>query len=314
MKLAAPPLLLALVLPTTAFADPLTLRDGETLLTAADRTTWLGHARCTCGEKLSVTLDLSALTSGSRVALVAGKSCITTDLRIATTCRTLWDDTVSSDRSVTVDVAADEVAGSCDVDTTLDLSLLVDAEDEDQWTAAAALELGVDTEAPSAPTGGSVTAGERLAEVAFEVDEDEDDATLYQVLCTTSSTGEPALDDPPEAGFTSAWDRCAAGDETLVAAHVCAEAQTGAASVTVTGLTNGIEYTFAVVAIDASGNASAPRTVGRATPATEEDLWERYQRSGGLASGTGCQAVGGGELAALALIAAVALGRKAVRS
>src|SRR5262249_39665714 len=77
------------------------------------------------------------------------------------------------------------------------------------------------------------------------------------------------------------------------AADVCADAQEGTASVTVQDLTNGEAYSFWVVSIDEAKNASEPVLVGEATPAPEEDFWERYQRSGGSADGGGCTTLPG---------------------
>ncbi len=304
-------ILLAAAPPLSARADVLTLRDGDTLLSTTDLTTWLDRARCLCGEALGVTVDLSAVAVGSEVALVAGKSCITSEQRISESCRTLWSGTRASGTTTRqLDAAADAIAGGCSgADTDVTLSLLVDEADADQWTSAVALTIHVDTARPAAPTGGTLVAGEKLIEVAFEAadDEDDDEVLRYQVLCTRG--GVAGKEDPPEAAFDGAWDRCALDgeDEELVAAHACADAEEGTASVTVTGLTDGLTYEVSVVAIDASGNPSTRRVIGRATPAAEEDLWERYLRSGGAADGSGCQAVRGAGLDALLVVVAAAL-------
>lgn len=300
-----------------AHAASITLRDGDVLLTTADRETWVNRARCVCGANLSVTLDLSDYSSDTRAALVVGKSCLDSESAIASSCRTLWSGKVGSDTTRTVDASAADLAGSCAVDdTTLTLSIVVDPEDDDTWTSATSLTLGVDTTAPSAPKKDSLKAGESLVEASYTAakDADDEEGLRYQVLCSTEA-GEVALDDAPEAVFTSPWDLCADADsdEGLREAFVCGEASEGTASVTITGLVNGQAYVFSVVAVDAQGNASARTSLGRATPSKEEDYWERYQRSGGLADGTGCSAAPGGEVLALGAVVALAGLRRARR-
>lgn len=303
---------------TSAHAASLTLRDGAVLLSTSDRETWVNRARCVCDAALSVAVDLSGYTSGTRAALVVGKSCLDSDSAIASSCRTLWSGSVGRDTTRTVDARAADLAGGCSVDdTTVTLSLLVDPEDDDTWTSATSLTLGVDTSAPRAPVRDRLTAGEGLVEVSFaaaSAQDDDDMNVRYQVLCSTER-GEVALTNAPAAAFSSPWDLCADpdSDEGLREAFVCSEATEGTSSVTVTGLVDGQSYVFSVVAVDAQGNASARTTLGRATPAKEEDYWERYRRSGGLADGTGCSAAPPSELLGLIAVAALALARRTRR-
>ncbi|MFO0725134.1 MAG: hypothetical protein U1E65_15240 [Myxococcota bacterium] len=286
-----------------AAGDPIVLEDGETLLTADDRSHWLNRSRCLCGESLNITLDLSSFSDSGKLALVSGKSCLDSDKRISSSCRTLWSGARDGKDSRTLSVSASEIAGGCDAQsTTLNLSLVSDPTDADQWTSAASLAIGVDTDPPPAPSASQVVAGEGLAEVAFSLSDDSD-IQKAQVLCQKSD-GSPGLSSAKTAGFDSAFDRCGdSHDSGLTKADACAEAAEGSASVTVTGLANQTTYTFWVVSIDASGNASPRTEVGTVTPAPEEDFWERYQRSGGLAEGTGCSASGGpGGSAVLSLV------------
>lgn len=298
-----------LLLPRASAAESLRLSDGDELLGTTVLATWLNHARCVCDEALTATVDVTGLSSTGRVALVIGKSCVTSDDELSDACRVLWDERVGSAKSDReVSLGAEELAGGCaDEETTLTLSLVYDADDADEWTALAEVDLGVDTNRPAAPRGAQVVAGEGLAEVAFSAgeDDDESDDLKYQVLCTAGSAA--GLARPPKAAFDSAVERCGAdGDAALVAANVCAEANTGSASVTVAGLDDGTTYTFSVVAIDAAGNPSKRVVVGDATPAPEEDFWERYKRSGGSASGCSTSGAPGAE-ACLLLVLAVAL-------
>ena len=104
-------------------------------------------------------------------------------------------------------------------------------------------------------------------------------------------------------------DAAATGsDELLSAQFVCSDHLTSAGSVSVSGLTNGVTYEFYVVAIDKRRNASTITYLGEETPAAEEDLWERYKRAGGGASG-GCalgnDPLDGGTIGLLALLGAL---------
>ena len=276
-----------------ASAAPIVLREGDRLLTDAERLEWINVARCSCDSELTIALDLSSLAQTGNAALVAGKSCLTTENRISSSCRIVWDGTIDTETH-TLKVTASELAGSCAAtETKIDLTLFVDAEDEDVWTSATTMSIGVDTKPPSAPEKGDVVAGEGLAEVSFETDEKK--AVQHQVLCTTLAGGA-VLDDPPEAVFDSELERCGQGDGLLAARFVCAEASDGTASVTVLGLTDHVAYRFAMVSVDDAGNPSSVTTIGEATPSPEQDFWERYQQGGGDADGTGCQTASPGIL------------------
>lgn len=279
-----------------AHAATLELREGDALLGDADRSTWLGWARCTCDAALELTVDLSGLTSGTVVAVVVGKSCLTSDAELDDDCTVLARSTVGSKTSLVLDVGASTLADGCaGTETTRSIFAYVDPQDDDTFTAYASLSLGVDTERPTAPAKAALTPGEGLVEVAFaEGDEDDDDVLEYQVLAVRAD-GQPVSSSPPDAAFTSAYDLCAAdgADALLAEAYVVSAASASTDSVTVTGLTNGVTYTFSVVAIDTFGNPSARTVLGDATPSAEEDFWERYKRSGGQAEGAGCSATGG---------------------
>ena len=85
---------------------------------------------------------------------------------------------------------------------------------------------------------------------------------------------------------------------------------------TIDGLTNGIEYHFAVVALDEARNPSLVSTVSCTTPEVVNDFWDVYTDAGGQAEGgcacavaSGNGAVAGIGLAALALLVS-SLGRR----
>ena len=71
-------------------------------------------------------------------------------------------------------------------------------------------------------------------------------------------------------------------------AYVCSAKVSAPGPVRITGLKNSIPYKFYVITIDTMGNPSAMTSAGTATPILEEDLWERYKRSGGKATGGYC--------------------------
>ena len=73
------------------------------------------------------------------------------------------------------------------------------------------------------------------------------------------------------------------GASSLAAAFVCAQEVQFADTVTIDSLAPGNAYRFYVVSVDRSRNPSTPLFLGEATTSLEEDLWERYERSGGSA-------------------------------
>lgn len=257
------------------------------LLTSEDLDGLVNAARCTCEEKVDATYTFSGLGSGGAVVIMAGTRCIDSDERLDDSCTELWSDrvqNVSSFESLTFSMK-ELAGGSCSgTEATRSLFVLVDTNDEDRWQVLHETAFSIDTEAPEAPTGTEVVAGEGLAEVVFEAPDDAPTTTQYQVLCDAS--GEAVFTSPEDAVFDSAADRCEESGPRE--AFVCAESQQGSASVTVLGLENGTEYTFYVVSVDDAGNPSAIETVGKATPSPEEDLWERYKRSGGIADPGHC--------------------------
>ncbi len=264
--------------------------DGR-LVTTEERGRLVNAARCACEEKVEATFSFGDRGSGGDVVIMAGDRCVDDDQRLDTSsCTELWKESVSDVQAIeTISLPMQKLAGGdCSAaESTETLFVLVDASDDDRWVVIHETTFGVDTEPPDAPTDGEVIAGESLVEVAFEVAEDAETSTQYQVLCRAGD--DPVFESPPDAVFDSQADRCGApGSSGARAAFVCREAGRGSASVTVQGLDNGTEYTFSVVAVDEAGNPSEVESVGSATPALEEDLWERYRRSGGLADEGHC--------------------------
>jgi hypothetical protein len=282
--------LLALVLPSLAGAQGVSNLHFEadgTTLSESDLADAMNLAGCRCGRALQVVFDFTHAGTEGGLRVLTGRGCVDDEGALDTTCRTLARLRLeSADSAVTLSTDVDAVLGGCDADEGDDtLYVVADVDDQDVWTELASLAFPRDTDPPDAPTGGAVVAGETLAEVAYTLDDDAETSTRYQVLC--KADGEAVFTSPPTAAFTSAEDECGATGD-VKAAYVCAKATTGADSVTVTGLTDGVTYSFWVVAVDDAGNPSKAVAVGTATPAAEEDLFERYKAAGGVADGGHC--------------------------
>ena len=88
----------------------------------------------------------------------------------------------------------------------------------------------------------------------------------------------------PDAGTDTTGDTV----DSIPLSYVCSDKISTEGSATIKNLTNGTAYRFWVVAVDDLGNASKLVLLGDSTPQQEEDLWERYKRSGGGAKGEYC--------------------------
>ncbi len=97
--------------------------------------------------------------------------------------------------------------------------------------------------------------------------------------------GAPDVSSPfPDSGQSSTGDTV----DTVPISYVCSNKISTEGSETIKDLSNGTAYRFWIVAVDDLGNASKLILLGDATPQQEEDLWERYKRSGGGAKGEYC--------------------------
>ncbi len=280
-------LVLAWTLP--ASAQQLKLESEGSLLTAQTLQTFLNRSRCLCETPIDVSFDAGGALGA--MAVVAGDRCIDSEQRISDSCRVLWSRSDASEQLVSFQTTAKGIVGEC-TETKGDLKLwiLQDALDEDSWVSLVELTLAYDMDPPGEPKKAAVVAGEGLVEVAFEAPSEET-GLRYQVLCQ-DAFGQAVFAEPEEPVFTSA--ACGAEVSTSTSAiapdpaMVCAKSKSSPASVTVLGLENGQSYSFYVVSVDLFGNASLAAKVGEATPAPEEDLWERYKRAGGAEDGGYC--------------------------
>jgi hypothetical protein len=261
------------------------ISDGGRILTDAEVKTFINAARCACDANFEIQFDVTSIDEDGSLVVAHGKRCIDSESRLSDSCDVLWRGDLSGLQIVELEVAASEVADCTGDSSTDSVIVLADPNDEDIWQELATLELPVDTEPPPAPENAKTLGGEELAEVVFERPKSEE-KIQYQVLCERS--GEPVLDDPPDAAFVSAKDLCGGEPAVLSERFVCAEASGGTDSVTVLGLENGQTYQFYAITVDAFGNASELARAGEATPSPELDLWEVYKKNGGHADGGHC--------------------------
>lgn len=265
----------------------LQLQDGDQVLNESDLERYFNQASCTCDPRLTVAVSFSGISSADGTfELVHGRNCVDSAGDLSDECTSIVTRRASAlsstfETSVRVSALAD---GCGSKQQTRLLYAVFDEEGGSGWETLETLEYTVDTEPPPPPVTDRVLAGEELAEVVFSAPDEDEDVDKYQVLCRTSTTGEPGRTDI-EAAFDSATTLCGIDDGAPPTDEACADAVSGPDSVTVLGLENGIRYEFFVVSIDAARNASEPVSVGTAVPAPEEDLWERYKRQGGDAEG-----------------------------
>lgn len=262
--------------------------DGDTL-TEADLTTFMNQSGCECARAVEVAFTFSQLGAEGGLRVLSGRGCVDSDQQLKSTCETVKTsrlENLDSTVSITTDVSA-LLGSACETEEGENtLYVVADVDDQDEWTVLASRAFPSDTTAPEAPTAEQAVAGEGLVEIAFSVDEDNVEVgTEYQVLC--KQDGEAVFSSPPAAVFVSSEDLCAATGQ-VQAAFVCAKASSSRSSVTITGLKDGLPYEFWVVAVDAAGNASSATRIGEATPAPEEDLFERYKAAGGASDGGHC--------------------------
>ena len=179
-----------------------------------------------------------------------------------------------------------------------------------------AMELPVIATVAAAPTGVTAQPADQGILVSWTPPADMSQVAGYQVLCLPR----------PASASTAAYESCgldssATGGAILTAAdltQVCsAEVSATTKSVRLAGLVNGTSYTVAVISIDPSGGVSALSPQAQATPQPTIGFYERYQQSGGAASGCALSPHSGrAGLLWIALVAAlvVALGRRPRRS
>ncbi len=176
----------------------------------------------------------------------------------------------------------------------------------EQRTVAFSQGVTYDTKAPAAPSNVKAEGGEQSVTVSWDAAPSEDGVNGFDVLCAVSGAPAPSANED-KATWVDTQDVCgkvlALGSDqegedcpadALVAGqrphkcYVCASVPATASSVRITGLENGTEYTFAVVAVDKFDNPSPLSAIVTATPVPTIDFAEHYRASGGEAEGDYC--------------------------
>ncbi|MBW2733022.1 MAG: hypothetical protein JRH20_11575 [Deltaproteobacteria bacterium] len=129
----------------------------------------------------------------------------------------------------------------------------------------------------------------------------DDGATTDTLTDTTTPAADAVAEMTTDTTADTTDNTPATGITALDPRFVCSEASPSDGELTVKGLDNNVPYRFYVVAIDEHENASAPILLGEATPVLAEDLWERYKRSGGSATGGFCAVGSRGSASAMVL-------------
>lgn len=156
-------------------------------------------------------------------------------------------------------------------------------------------DIRVKTGRPEAPS--DVTAGPGEGQVELDWD-GATEGQRYYVACSpmpgeqgsgggTTDAGQEVCGAPATAGFAEgavfdrSW-RCDQGSETVFADGTAAE------SASIDGLTDGTQYSFAVVSVDEVGNPSLLSELACSTPQPVDDFFENYRDAGGTAGGGIC--------------------------
>lgn len=102
----------------------------------------------------------------------------------------------------------------------------------------------------------------------------------------TADVATPDVDSATDAGTNAS--RTDNGVLLQDERFICSSVNSGTGKATIQPLETGVTYQFWVVSFDEAQNVTDPVSLGTATPSPSEDLWERYKRSGGAATGSYC--------------------------
>jgi hypothetical protein len=135
------------------------------------------------------------------------------------------------------------------------------------------------SDATADATGDAATDGAAVVDAAADAGTTTPDSGQ---ACTTNDAGSGPV--CPSSVIVSGVN-----GSTINPAYACATLSDKTATVAVvTGLTNGVKYTFAVSGVDVSGNSGPTALIDCQTPAPIADFWDKYRGYGGKAGGAFC--------------------------
>jgi hypothetical protein len=350
-RAAAAILAAALAWPAAAGAAlTIELYDRENRGAVDDEPVGINIADCEMAEAWTFRFSLSAVPTSAHLDVWIGSACdqrANRDGADASDCVQVYGDltmrvgytSFTLEAPTLVDA---DTPGCEEFKTTTKIWVLIINEDADETiNNSGTYDVSVDTQRPAPPTEVTVEFGESRATVGWRMDSDTQASEQwgFRVLCDPNPTGtaadadadadadgdaadaEEATDGGGEtAGGCSGAGAFAAGDEPREEWY-CTGQIVGSAqrSRDITGLENGTEYQFAVVALDDYRNPSLVSVVGCTVPEEVNDFWEEYEAAGGQAEGEcacsvpGAPALGGGGVLALLLGVTLVLRRRAAR-
>jgi hypothetical protein len=267
-------------------------------LDASDLNGFFNPHRCRCPDTISAQLQLTSSgqtnlgSSTISVNFLLGASCASS--ASSTSCVSIGQLTFSASQAATAPTfGSSQVFQAAAGSTTVDCASLTSgsttlwavlAQDSVALSFTPSLQIPVVATVVAAPTAVTAQPADQGILVTWTPPEDMSQVAGYQVLC---------LPGPAQAS-AAAYESCGldssgTGSAILTAAdqtQVCsAELSSTAKSVRLAGLVNGTSYTVAVIAIDPSGGTSALSPQAQATPQPTIGFFEKYQQSGGAASG-----------------------------
>ncbi len=302
-------LLLTSLVPTAAGAAPVSLSQSDFSLSLDEYTEagdWVeldtnnldgvfGPHRCQCPRSLAPVLQATSTgqtnigSSTIGVTFYLGDNCYAA----SASCTSLGQASFSAsqqgsapkfDSSAVYEVATGSTSPSCASLSAASTTLwAILTQDGKPLSFSLTIDLPVSGDTVGAPTGVNAEPANEGVLVSWTPPTEDSLVAGYQVLCLPRPTSASS------AGYESCGLVSNPGATVITPAdetQLCSAALSATArSVRVTGLVNGTAYTLAVIAIDPSGDTSAPSSPVVATPQPTMSFWDKYKESGGAASG-----------------------------
>lgn len=265
----------------------------SSLLTTSEADAYLNQTRCRCGAPLIVRAVLTPTgieklkQESVQVALRWGSDCneATTDATcLALTDGVLGEGTDELEYTIGADLlfksAYPGVSDFCEGFEGSRTLWLVLWKDGQRLDFAASRSLRLDAKPPAAPVLEGTTSGEGALGITF-TGSMSPSLQGHQALCTPG----------PAKGHEPAFASCTSpdtGDGGTGVKPCSPKIAPGLTTARIEGLDDGVTYRIALVAIDASGNVSAPSNTVTGTPGPTVGFSEAYEGAGGEAVG-GCR-------------------------